>query len=725
MDLNDLKIIKRDGREVPYDNTRIFNAVMKAYYSSCPSKELLEDDKYIDYMQTNAQHIVEGVENYLCDEIDFSNITGIGVEDVQEFVKLALLDCDKKNVAKEYIEYSTKRKTLRDEEMDLTSRIQRLINGDKELNNENANKDSRTFSTKRDLMAGQIAKAEGLKSLPVKVRDAHLRGDIHFHDLDYSPYLPYTNCCLVDLNHMFNEGFNMGNAVIGQPKSIQTAVAQTAQIVANVASSQYGGTSINRIDETLEPYAKKNYDKYIAESKKYGIANPEVYAREKTSKDIYDSMQSLEYEINTLYTSNGQTPFTTIGFGLGETWLAREIQKAILNVRLKGLGEDKKTAIFPKLLFTIKDGLNLNETDPNYDIKRLALECSSKRMYPDVLNYDTIVRLTGSFKASMGCRSFLQGWTDPETGLEVDDGRMNLGVVTLNLPRIAIQSEGDKDVFWDIFEDRMDTVHEALKVRKEKAFEALPENAPILYKHGAFGHNLEDGENVSKLFLNKRSTISIGYIGLYEVGALLFGSKWESNPEAKEFTLSVLKRMKELSTKWSDEEDVWYSVYGTPSESLTDRFCKMDKEKFGSIKDVTDKDYYTNSFHYDIRKNPTPFEKLDFEKDYPVYASGGFIHYVEYPNVRHNVRALESVWDYSYDKIGYLGTNTPIDKCFECDFEGEFKPTEFGFECPTCGNSNPETCDVIKRTCGYLGNPLARPMAKGRHEEIVAREKHM
>lgn len=302
---------------------------------------------------------------------------------------------------------------------------------------------------------------------------------------------------------------------------------------------------------------------------------------------------------------------------------------------------------------------------------------------------------------------------------------MNLGVVTLNLPRIAIQSEGSQDVFWEIFEDRMDTLHEALKVRKEKAFEALPENAPILYKHGAFGHNLEDGESVSKLFLNKRSTISIGYIGLYEVGALLFGSEWENNPEAREFTLSVLKRMKELGTTWSDEEDVWYSVYGTPSESLTDRFCKMDKEKFGSIKDVTDKDYYTNSFHYDVRKNPTPFEKLDFEKDYPVYASGGFIHYVEYPNVRHNVRALESVWDYSYDKIGYLGTNTPIDKCFECDFEGEFKPTEFGFKCPNCGNSNPETCDVIKRTCGYLGNPLARPMAKGRHEEIVAREKHM
>lgn len=306
MDLNNLKIIKRDGREVSYDNTRIFNAIMKAYRSVSSSKELLEDDKYIDYMETNTQHIVKGVENYLCDEINFSNITSIGVEDVQEFVKLALLDCDKKNVAKEYIEYSTKRKTLRDEEMDLTSRIQRLINGDKEINNENANKDSRTFSTKRDLMAGQVAKAEGLKSLPVKVREAHLRGDIHFHDLDYSPYLPYTNCSLVDLEHMFENGFNMGNAVIGKPKSIQTAVAQTSQIIANVASSQYGGTSINRIDEILEPYANMNYIKYLDDTVKFNIPNPEHYAKEKTTKDIYDSMQSLEYEINTLYTSNGQ-----------------------------------------------------------------------------------------------------------------------------------------------------------------------------------------------------------------------------------------------------------------------------------------------------------------------------------------------------------------------------------------------------------------------------------
>ena len=421
-----------------------------------------------------------------------------------------------------------------------------------------------------------------------------------------------------------------------------------------------------------------------------------------------------------------QTPFTTIGFGLSESWFGREIQKAILKVRIGGLGADKKTAIFPKLIFFIKDGLNLKKDDPNYDIKQLALKCASERMYPDIINADTIQRLTGSVKASMGCRSFLQGWTDPETGKQVDDGRMNLGVVTLNLPRIAIQSNGDKDMFWNIFEERMDVMHEALKNRKEKAFQALPEYAPILYKHGAFGKKLKDGEDVSeKLFLNKRATISLGYIGLYEVGTVFYGSDWESNPDAKEFTLEILKRMKELALQWSDEEGVWYSTYGTPSESLTDRFCKMDKEKFGSIPDITEKDYYTNSFHYDVRKNPTPFEKIDFEKDYPVYASGGFIHYVEYPNIKHNIKALEAVWDYSYDKLGYFGTNTPIDKCYECGSELEFIPTEHGFECLVCGNHDPNKCDVVKRTCGYLGNPLARPMIHGRHEEIASRVKHI
>lgn len=379
-----LIVIKRDGRKEDFNPLKVEDAVGKAIISINQNV----DNEFLSVISGDVY-------------ARFEDSDEVPVEDIHECVISKLTDSNP-SIAVSYARYYTKRNTEREMEMDINSRISRLASGDKEISNENANKDSRTFSTKRDLMAGQVSKAEGLRMLPINVREAHLRGDIHFHDLDYSPYLPYTNCALIDIKHMFENGFNMGNAVIGKPKSIQTAVAQASQIVANVASSQFGGTSINRIDEVLEPYAEMNYKKHLLEAQKFGVPNVPLYAKEKTIKDIYDSMQSLEYEVNTLYTSNGQTPFVTIGFGLGESWIAREIQKAILNVRLKGLGEDGKTAIFPKLLFTIKHGLNLSKHDPNYDIKQLALKCSSERMYPDIINYDTIVRLTGSFKASMG-----------------------------------------------------------------------------------------------------------------------------------------------------------------------------------------------------------------------------------------------------------------------------------------------------------------------------------
>ena len=415
----------------------------------------------------------------------------------------------------------------------------------------------------------------------------------------------------------------------------------------------------------------------------------------------------------------------TFGFGLGKTELEREIQKAILTIRIKGLGASQRTAIFPKLVFTLKRGVNLYREDPNYDIKQLALECATKRMYPDILSYDKIVELTGSFKVPMGCRSFLQGWKD-ENGVEVNSGRMNLGVVTLNLPRIAIESDGNFEKFWRIFDERIQIVKDALIYRVERTKEAIPANAPILYQYGAFGKRLNPEDSVDEVFKNRRATVSFGYIGLYEVGKVFYGSEWEENPEAKDFTLSIIRKMKELCEDWSEEFGYHFSVYSTPSESLTDRFCRLDKEKFGEIKDITDKGYYTNSFHYDVRKNPTPFEKLDFEKDYvKAGATGGFIHYCEYPVLQQNPKALETVWDYAYDRVGYLGTNTPIDRCYKCGFEGDFEPTERGFKCPNCGNSDPRTCDVVKRTCGYLGNPQARPMVKGRHNEIAARVKHM
>ena len=708
-----LFVEKRDGRRVIFDVDKIDKALHKAAEKVMDVTPLVEKR-----LSTLVERIV--------DEIHSRFPQGVKIYEIQNIVEHELLEAKEYALAEEYITYRTQRDFERSKATDINFSIHKLLNKDQAIVNENANKDSDVFNTQRDLTAGIVGKSIGLQMLPKHVANAHQKGDIHYHDLDYSPYTPMTNCCLIDFKGMLENGFKIGNAEVESPKSIQTATAQISQIIANVASSQYGGCSADRIDEVLAPYAEKNYQKHLKDAEEWVLPEKrEEYAWKKTQKDIYDAMQSLEYEINTLFTSNGQTPFTSLGFGLGTNRFEREIQKAILNIRIKGLGSEHRTAIFPKLIFTLKRGLNLEEGSPNYDIKQLALECATKRMYPDVLSYDKIVELTGSFKVPMGCRSFLQGWKD-ENGVEVNSGRMNLGVVTVNLPRIALESEGDMNKFWEIFNERMNIAEDALVYRVERSKEATPANAPILYQYGAFGRRLGKDESVDQLFKNRRATISLGYIGLYEVATVFFGNNWENNPEAKEFTLDIIRDMKHRVEEWSDQYGYHFSIYSTPSESLTDRFCRLDTEKFGSIPDITDKEYYTNSFHYDVRKNPTPFEKLDFEKVYPeAGASGGFIHYCEYPVLQQNPKALEAVWDYAYDRVGYLGTNTPIDRCYKCDFEGDFEPTERGFACPNCGNNDPKTVDVVKRTCGYLGNPQARPMVNGRHKEIAARVKHM
>ena len=611
-----MKVIKRDGRHVDFDEQKINEALIKAEKKIHGSLSPLTYEK----IQMIADLVVQEIKSRFAENVK--------IYEIQNIVEHILLEKNEYELAEEYINYRTKRDFARSKATDINFSIEKLINKDQTVVNENANKDSNVFNTQRDLTAGIVGKSIGLKMLPPHIANAHQKGDIHYHDLDYHPYTPMTNCCLIDFKGMLNNGFKIGNAEVESPKSIQTATAQISQIIANVASSQYGGCSADRTDELLAPFAELNYKKHLKDAEEW-IDSPErqkEYAKAKTKKDIFDAMQSLEYEINTLFTSNGQTPFTSLGFGLGENWFEREIQKAILQIRINGLGSEKRTAIFPKLIFTLKKGVNLNPEDPNYDIKQLALECATKRMYPDILNYDKIVELTGSFKVPMGCRSFLQGWKD-ENGQEVNVGRMNLGVVTLNLPRIAIESKGDQNKFWQLLSDRLEIMKDALLYRVERCKEAIPANAPILYMYGAFGKRLSRTDSVNELFKNRRATVSLGYIGLYEVASAFFGGEWETNPEAKAFTLDIVKELKANADAWGDEYGYHFSVYSTPSESLTDRFCRLDTEKFGIIENITDKEYYTNSFHYDVRKNPTPFEKLEFEKDYPKYCSGGFIHY--------------------------------------------------------------------------------------------------
>ena len=701
--LTSVQVVKRDGTVTPFYSYKI-NLILNA----------LNADE-----QTSQSVYVTLLDALL-------NQTTVTTKKIADLFVQGLVNANHEELAKVYRDYRQHDEEAFAEATNPQNKLEQLFDRNSRIVHENANKDSHVFNTQRDLEAGVVSRALGLRMLPGIVAKAHLRGDIHWHDLDYSPVTPETNCCLIDFDEMFKHGFKIGNAWVSSPRSIQTATAQMSQIIANVASLQYGGCSANRIDQLLEPYAKLNYEKHMKDAEEWIVPEKqEEFAREKTKKDIYDAMQALEYEINTLYSSQGQTPFTTINFGLGTSWIAREIQKAILKIRIKGLGKEHRTAIFPKLTFTIKRGLNLDPEDPNYDIKQLALECSTKRMYPDLLMYDKIKELTGSFKTPMGCRSFLQGWTDPETGKEVNSGRMNLGVVTVNLPRIALEAHGDKQLFWEIFQEKMNICKIALDYRIKRTKEAKPENAPLLYMYGAFGKRLKKTDSVDEVFKNSRATVSLGYIGLYEVCTTFYGSNWEHNKEAHDFAIAITKAMHDLCAEWEKEEGYHFSLYSTPAESLTDTFCQDDLKKFGRVEDVTDKEYYTNSFHYDVRKHPTPFEKLSFEEAFPKYAAGGFIHYCEYPNLRQNPKALEAVWDWAYDHVGYLGTNTSIDQCFKCGFKGEFEATARGFKCPQCGNHDPATCDVVKRTCGYLGNPQQRPMVHGRHEEIIHRVKHM
>ncbi|MQB61517.1 anaerobic ribonucleoside-triphosphate reductase [Limosilactobacillus reuteri] len=701
--LTSVQVVKRDGTVTPFYSYKI-NLILNA----------LNADE-----QTSQSVYVTLLDALL-------NQTTVTTKKIADLFVQGLVNANHEELAKVYRDYRQHDEEAFAEATNPQNKLEQLFDRNSRIVHENANKDSHVFNTQRDLEAGVVSRALGLRMLPGIVAKAHLRGDIHWHDLDYSPVTPETNCCLIDFDEMFKHGFKIGNAWVSSPRSIQTATAQMSQIIANVASLQYGGCSANRIDQLLEPYAKINYEKHMKDAEEWIVPEKrEEFARKKTKKDIYDAMQALEYEINTLYSSQGQTPFTTINFGLGTSWIAREIQKAILKIRIKGLGKEHRTAIFPKLTFTIKRGLNLDPEDPNYDIKQLALECSTKRMYPDLLMYDKIKELTGSFKTPMGCRSFLQGWTDPETGKEVNSGRMNLGVVTVNLPRIALEAHGDKQLFWEIFQEKMNICKIALDYRIKRTKEAKPENAPLLYMYGAFGKRLKKTDSVDEVFKNSRATVSLGYIGLYEVCTTFYGSNWEHNKEAHDFAIAITKAMHDLCAEWEKEEGYHFSLYSTPAESLTDTFCQDDLKKFGRVEDVTDKEYYTNSFHYDVRKHPTPFEKLSFEEAFPKYAAGGFIHYCEYPNLRQNPKALEAVWDWAYDHVGYLGTNTSIDRCFKCGFKGEFEATARGFKCPQCGNHDPATCDVVKRTCGYLGNPQQRPMVHGRHEEIIHRVKHM
>ena len=725
-----LVVIKRDGSQAPFNALRISEAVLKAATAArCKN--------------VNAFAIAAEIEAGLKGQ------EKVDIHDIQNAVEACLMNHGHIELARIYIEYRHDRDIARERKSHLNSEIDGLIEQSNALLlNENANKDGKVIPTQRDLLAGIVAKHYAKSYiLPRDVVRAHERGEIHYHDLDYAPFFPMFNCMLIDIKGMFTQGFKMGNAEIEQPKSISTATAVSAQIIAQVASHIYGGTTINGIDTILAPYVTKSFEKHFKTAQQWKIKDAHAYATEQTEIECYNAFQSLEYEVNTLHTANGQTPFVTFGFGLGADWQSRLIQISILKNRIAGLGKNRKTAIFPKLVFAIKDGLNHKQGDQNYDIKQLALACASKRMYPDILNYEKVVEVTGSFKTPMGCRSFLDRYVEKgaqESGLKLElndqkidlnnkqdqlihDGRNNLGVVSINLPRVALEAEGNEVLFYSLLEARLILAKKALDTRIERLSEVKASVAPILYMEGACGVRLKADDCIADIFKNGRASISLGYIGLHETINALYGtdSHMFDSKSKQQKALQIITRLKQATEQWSQQSGYAFSLYSTPSENLCDRFCRLDAKQFGVLEGVTDKGYYTNSFHLDVEKAVNPYDKLDFEMPYPAIASGGFICYGEYPNMQHNLKALEDVWDYSYSRVPYYGTNTPIDECYECHFSGEFDCTSKGFVCPSCGNSDPEKVAVTRRVCGYLGSPDARPFNEGKQEEVKRRVKHL
>ncbi len=704
-------VLKRDGATASFDIMKIATACQKAAVAA-----------QAENPNAVALAVTAEVEK-LCREHTGNTLD---IPTIQKYVENALMRAYPE-VARHYIEYRHDRDGIRVKGSALHAQLMGLVDKtDEEAVTENANKDANVFPVMRDLMAGIVSKQFASNFLSKDVLQAHNEGEIHFHDMDYSPFLPFTNCCLVDLQGMLEKGFHLGNAGIESPKSIGVACAVTSQIIAQVASHQYGGTTIPNIDETLAPYVEKTYQKNLEIAREYNITDPERYARERTEKEAYDGIQACEYEINTLFSSNGQQPFVTFSFGMGRGWQERSIQRAILQVRIKGLGKEGITPVFPKLVFFIEEGLNLRPEDPNYDIKLLALDCASKRMYPDIISAKLNRELTGSSVpvSPMGCRSFLSAWKD-ENGHEVLAGRNNLGVVSVNLPRIAIEANRDQAKFFAILEDRLALSFKALMCRIERLRGVKANIAPILYTEGAFGVRLKPDDDILPLFENGRSSISLGYIGLHEVALLMFGDHPFDDADSQVFLHKVVERLAEATQEWKKTTGWAFSLYSTPSESLCNRFCKLDVARFGQIAGVTDKGYYTNSFHLDVARKVNPFEKIGFEKGYAEFASGGHITYVELPNMRHNLKALERIWDHAIANVPYFGTNTPVDSCGVCGFMGEAKATDEGFTCPQCGNQDGASLSVTRRVCGYLGSPNARPFNAGKQKEVMRRVKHL
>ena len=706
-------VIKRDGQEVNYNRSKIIVAIGKAN-EEVPEEERISDqeiEEIVSYVETRKRK-------------------RILVEDIQDIIEQKLMALGKFDLAKRYIVYRYTRELVRRANTTDDSILSLIKNSNKEVMEENSNKNATAASTQRDLIAGEVSKDLTKRLLlPEKIAKAHEEGILHFHDADYFVQ-PIFNCCLINIQDMLDNGTVMNGKLIESPKSFQVACTVMTQIISAVASSQYGGQSVDL--KHLGKYLRKSHDKYEKAYRahfgdEFDDDTIEKLVQDRLKDELKSGVQTIQYQINTLMTTNGQSPFVTLFLNLDENNEYIEenamIVEEILRQRLEGIKNEKGvyvTPAFPKLIYVLDENNCLKGGKYDY-ITKLAVKCSAKRMYPDYISAKKMrENYEGNVFSCMGCRSFLSPWKD-ENGNYKFEGRFNQGVVSINLPQIGILAKGNEEVFWKLMDERLQLCFEALMCRHNALKGTLSDVSPIHWQYGAIAR-LDKGEKIDPLLYGGYSTMSLGYIGLYEVTKLMKGVS-HTDPVGEEFALRVMNHMKEATDRWRDETNIGFSLYGTPAESLCYRFARIDLEKFGEIKDITDKGYYTNSYHVDVREKIDAFSKFSFESQFQKISSGGSISYVEIPNMRHNLEALEEVVKFIYDNIQYAEFNTKSDYCHVCGYDGEIKINDdLEWECPQCGNKDHSKMNVTRRTCGYLGENFWNV---GKTKEINARVMHL
>lgn len=703
-------VTKRDGRIVEFDKYKIIKAMENAF--------LEIDGKLTEESLDKICNIATSIE---------SKHKDLNVEEIQDLIEEKLMASNRKDVAKVYVRFRYKRELIRDAQTNLDYEILGIKDGTSEEVKNNANKDGKKLQTLKPMIADVAVIDQAKRFFIPKNILKHHQKEIYIHDMNYCG-LPMFNCSLVNWQDCFEYGMVIGGAKIEKPKSFATAIALISQLASHVSSNCYGGITFPQLTKGLCQYGKISLEKNKKLAKDFIEDEDKLdeYAWKLLEKEISDGMQSLEYEIQTLTNARGEVPFITIELDcidLDDTEDNQKIQHLIitsmLNQRIKGLSGGV-TPVFPKICFELKRGNNYETTDKYYDVFKLAIKCSSTRLYPDYLMYDKLVEVTGSYKPPMGCRSFLPS-------LEKDGESymygFNQGVVSINLPRLAIEAKGNEDKFYELLDQYLDMTKEALLIRHNQLKGVKAKQAPVLYQYGAIAR-LDAEDTIEQLLYKDRSTISIGYVGVYNALNALYGESFDTNVNMVDKGIKMVQYMKDYCQRIKDKTNIGFSLYSTPAETLATKFCRADVEEFGVIKGVNDKGYYENSFHYPSNEEINAFDKIDLESNMSKLATGGAIQYVEFGNMTHNLKALEKVIRYAYDKCHYFGVNVSSDRCFKCNYVGEMESvddTNNHFKCPQCGNEDNSQMSVIRRLCGYLGSLSERPTVDGKMKEMAHR----